>query len=145
MGIANIPGQVSTLMGVTNILGQVTTWKRCFPNGLRQVQNEGMPMQLKSKESEWPRIRMVHDTATAMSTVKPALRTHPANCMMVSSAMDVSIGFTLLALVGKSMDILPMDTWNPKCIQTSKYHWVHCRKKTPSRGILHPMLGKQKV
>jgi hypothetical protein len=33
------------------------------------------------------------------------------------------------------MAILPIDTWNPKCIPISKYHWVHCRKKTPSHGI----------
>jgi hypothetical protein len=55
--------------------------------------------------------------------------------MLVSTAMDVPIGFTLLALAGKSMAILPIDAWNPKCIQTSKYHWIHCRKKTHSRGI----------
>jgi hypothetical protein len=45
--------------------------------------------------------------------------------------MDVMIGFTLLALAGKSTAILP----NPKCIQTSKYNWVHCHKKIPSHGI----------
>jgi hypothetical protein len=79
-------------------------------------------------------MRMVHDTATAINIAKPALPSHPANCMMVSTVMDVTIGFTLLALAGKSMAILPIDTWNPKCIQTSKYHWVHCHKKTPSHG-----------
>jgi hypothetical protein len=47
---------------------------------------------------------MVHDTVTAMNIAKPALPTHHANCMI----MDVTIGFMLLALAGKSMAILPM-------------------------------------
>jgi hypothetical protein len=78
---------------------------------------------------------MGHDTATAMNIAKPALPSHPANCMMVSIAVDVTIGFMRLALAGKSRANFPIDTWNPKCIQTSKYNWIHCRKKTPSRGI----------
>jgi hypothetical protein len=48
---------------------------------------------------------MVHDTATGMNIAKHALPTHPANCMMVSSVMDATIGFTLLALAGKSMAV----------------------------------------
>jgi hypothetical protein len=72
---------------------------------------------------------MVHDTATAICIAKPVPPTHPANRMTDSSAVDVTIGFTLLALAGKSMAILPTDSWNQKCIQTSKYRWVlQCRK-----------------
>jgi hypothetical protein len=41
---------------------------------------------------------MVHHTITAMNIVKPALPAHPADFMMVSSAMDAMIGFMLLAL-----------------------------------------------
>jgi hypothetical protein len=72
---------------------------------------------------------MAHDTATAMSIAKPAPPTHPANCMADSSAVEVTIDFTLLALAGKSMAILPTNSWNLKCIQTSKYRWaLQCRK-----------------
>jgi hypothetical protein len=63
---------------------------------------------------------MVHDTATATNIAKPARPPHRANYMMVASALDATIGFTLLALAGKSMANLRIDTWNPKCIQTSK-------------------------
>jgi hypothetical protein len=76
------------------------TWKRCFPHGLRQVPNEGMIMStqmVRSKET-----KMVHDTATARNIAKHVLPSHPANCMMVSTAVDVTIGFMRLALDGKS-------------------------------------------
>jgi hypothetical protein len=34
------------------------------------------------------------------------------------------------------MGILPINARSPKCVQTSKYHWVlHCGKKTTSCGI----------
>jgi hypothetical protein len=55
---------------------------------------------------------MVHNTATVMNIAKPALPSHPANYMMVSFAMDAMIGFMQLALAGKSMAILPIETWN---------------------------------
>jgi uncharacterized membrane protein YbhN (UPF0104 family) len=57
---------------------------------------------------------MVQDAVTALNIVKPALPGHLANCVMVSSAINVTIGFMLLALAGKSLAILPIDKWNPK-------------------------------
>ena len=46
----------------------------------------------------------IHDTAAAavMDVSNPApLLMRSSSCMMVSSAMDATIGFTLLALAGK--------------------------------------------
>jgi hypothetical protein len=57
-------------------------------------------MERRSKEMKKPQM-MVHDTATVMDIANPALPTHPVNCMMVSSVVDVMIGFTLLALAWK--------------------------------------------
>jgi hypothetical protein len=70
-----------------------------------------------------------HDTATAICIAKPVPPTHPENRMPDSSSVDLTIGFTLLALAGKSMVILPADSLNKKCIQTAKYRWaLQCRK-----------------
>jgi hypothetical protein len=44
--------------------------------------------------------------------------------MRVSSALFAMIGFTLLALAGKFMAILPMDTWNPKYIYSLEFLWI---------------------
>jgi hypothetical protein len=122
-------------MGVVNIPGQNLTWQmRSRPNGLYSVQNKGKPMQLRRKMKKKAQMMMVPDTATATNIAKPALLPQPANYMRVSTALFATIGFPLLALAGKVMAMLPIDTWNPKCIQTLKFLWIRFRKKTPIHG-----------
>ena len=102
------------------------------------AQRERAQMQLRSKEPKKPQMRrMINDAAVVMSIAKPALplRINLQVAQVVCSAVDVQIGFALLALAGKSMAILPTDAWNPKCIRTSKRHWIHCGKNVRSRGI----------
>jgi hypothetical protein len=60
---------------------------------------------------------MVHKTTTAINISKPALPTLPVNCMMPNDC--TTTGFTLLALTWKSMAIIPIDTSNPQCIQST--------------------------
>jgi hypothetical protein len=91
-------------------------------------------MQLRKKMTKKARMMMVPDTVTATNIAKPALQPHPANYMTASFALVPMIGFTLLTLAEKFMAMLPIDTWNPKCIQTSKFLWIQFRKKTPIRG-----------
>jgi hypothetical protein len=132
-------------MGVVNIPGQNLTWQmRSRPNGLYSVQNKGKPMQLRRKMKKKAQMMMVPDTATATNIAKPALLPQPANYMRVSTALFATIGFPLLALAGKVMAMLPIDTWNPKCIQTLKFLWIRFRKKTPIHGTASDA-GKKKV
>ena len=116
----------------------------CFPNGLHQVQNKGKPMQLRRKMTKKAQMMMVPDTATATNIAKPALLPQPANYMTVPSALFATIGFMLIALAGKFMAMLPINTWNPKCIQSSKFLWIRFRKKTPIHGTAS-LAGKEKV
>jgi hypothetical protein len=104
------------------------------PNGLYSVQNKGKPMKLRRKMKKKARMMMVPETATATNIAKPALLPQPANYMTVSSALFETIGFTQLALAEKFTEMLPIDTWNPKCIQTLKFLWIRFRKKTPIHG-----------
>jgi hypothetical protein len=121
-------------MGVANIPGQNLTWQMRSPKGLYSVHNKGKPMQLRRKMKKKARMMMVPDTATATDIAKPALLPQPANYMRVFSALFATIGFTLLALAGKFMVMLPINTWNPKCIQTLNFLWIQFRKKTPIHG-----------
>jgi hypothetical protein len=121
-------------MGVANIPGQNLTSQMRSPNGLYSVQNKGKPMQLRRKMKKKAQMMMVPDTATATNIAKPALLPQPANYMRVSSALFATIGFTLLALAGKFMAMLPIDTWNPKRVQTLNFLWIRFRKKTPIHG-----------
>jgi hypothetical protein len=96
---------------------------------------------------------MVHDTVIVMNIAQTARPAHPANCMTVSIAVGVRIGFMLLALAGKSSTaiLLVTDTWSPKCINVSlgsllsqedsqRRYCIHAGK-TKSLKTQHSYLG----
>jgi hypothetical protein len=86
---------------------------------------QGQANATEKEDEKKARMMMVLDTATATNIAKPALLPQPANYMRVSTALFATIGFTLLdALAGNFMAMLPIDTWNPKCIQAFKFLWI---------------------